>query len=634
MYTRYKRWIDLFLIAAFTALLIGNIVLYAPVQSESAHLAAGASHWELSSFALYRVNPPLVRMTAALPVVLFFEDHSSWRTFSNYAALRKEFEMGNAYMRENRETIFPRFVTARLGCLIFAVTGLVVVLLFSQNVYRAPWAGLTALILAGTSPFFLGHAATIMPDAHAASMGLLSVYFFHRWLKSPNGFHTFLAAVALGGAQLCKFTLLVFYPVFLLLAVLYAIPFRGAGEDRPKNDTFFSRLRPLRLLLIALGSVLVINAGYAFSGIGKPLRNYQFQSTLFTGRPLQTSPDGRTKGPGALANRFDGSGNRFETLLGYLPVPLPSDYVQGIDTQRLDFETGLPSYWRGQWAEHGWFGYYFYALLLKTPLGTLALFLLALFCTFFPRGYNAPWRDELTLLLPAAAILLLVSSQTGFSVHSRYMIPAIPFLLIWISKPARAFTPSVRAGAPKSSRAVRFLTVLFLLIGAGGSLWVYPHSVAFFNELAAVVPTPAVPAAPKPPESPAVVRFLDAGPLNGPRHLLDSNIDWGQDCFTLERWCRRHPEVDQIKISIWSDYLPELINVPWHNKGLPAEPEPGWYAARVCELYAEKSRYRYFWQFTPLEVLGYTVYIYHLTQEDIDAVFPEGFTAEEERPRE
>ena len=90
----------------------------------------------------------------------------------------------------------------------------------------------------------------------------------------------------------------------------------------------------------------------------------------------------------------------------------------------------------------------------------------------------------------------------------------------------------------------------------------------------------STPAVPKRPERPGVPCFLDAGPFNGPRHLPDSNIDGGQDFFASERWCR-------------------------------------------C-----------FRRFTPQKGLGYTVHIYHLTREDIDTVFPEGFAAEEEKLRE
>ncbi len=42
---------------------------HSPTFNEPAHLAAGMSHWQFGRFELYRVNPPLVRMLAALPVL-------------------------------------------------------------------------------------------------------------------------------------------------------------------------------------------------------------------------------------------------------------------------------------------------------------------------------------------------------------------------------------------------------------------------------------------------------------------------------------------------------------------------------------------------------------------------------------
>lgn len=45
----------------------------------------------------------------------------------------------------------------------------------------------------------------------------------------------------------------------------------------------------------------------------------------------------------------------------------------------------------------------------------------------------------------------------------------------------------------------------------GSSLWIYPHSLSYFNESI-------------------------GGPLNGAEHLLGSNLDWGQDMITLQRF--------------------------------------------------------------------------------------------------
>ena len=52
------------------------------------------------------------------------------------------------------------------------------------------------------------------------------------------------------------------------------------------------------------------------------------------------------------------------------------------------------------------------------------------------------------------------------------------------------------------------------------SLWVYPHSLSYFNESI-------------------------GGPLNGPEHLLGSSVDWGQDELYV---LATSPELDLVRI--------------------------------------------------------------------------------------
>lgn len=61
------------------------------------------------------------------------------------------------------------------------------------------------------------------------------------------------------------------------------------------------------------------------------------------------------------------------------------------------------------------------------------------------------------------------------------------------------------------------LVVLALLWTTASSLFYFPHSLSYFNEIA-------------------------GGPDNGAAHLVDSNLDWGQDLFFLKKWCGEHPE--------------------------------------------------------------------------------------------
>jgi 4-amino-4-deoxy-L-arabinose transferase-like glycosyltransferase len=456
-------------------------------------------------------------------------------------------------------------------------------------------SGILVLPLFCFSPYVLGHGATIMPDAPSAAFAVTSVYFFWKWLKCPEMQEAFFAGIILGLAELTKFTLLIFYPLFVVLWLIYRLP---EIKTLAKNH-WLQQFK--QLFLIFATSLLIINMGYLFEGTGKLLGSYRFQTTLFTGCK-------------ALADIPTGGGNRLEkTPLAYLPMPLPSNFVQGIDTQRLDFERGLPSYLRGEWSQHGWSYYYLYALLIKTPLGTIGLFLLAIFCTFFQKGYNVSWRDEMVLLLPGIVLLIFASSQTGFSIHSRYIIPALPFFFIWIAKSGKSFQ--------LKRPVVAILTSILLTWSIFSSLWGYPHNISYFNELAAILPTSNEPRAPQEPEgTPFFVTLLNSGSRNGGRHLLDSNIDWGQDLFYLEKWYQKHPEAKKMKVAYWGSYPLELTTIPSNEMPPTNELQPGWYALSVNYLYDREKQYRYFLNFKPVARAGYSIYIYYVTQEDVNSV--------------
>ena len=420
-----------------------------------------------------------------------------------------------------------------------------------------------------------------------------------------------------------KLTWIVAFAIWPAIWSLWAIPIYLTKAD--EGCLPLPSFRQLASILL-LG-LYVLNMGYLFDGTFRPLGKYVFNSRLFRG---QESPGSQP----IAENRFAG------TWLGDIPVPLPADFVQGIDTQRLDFERGLPSYLRGEWAEHGWWHYYLYALAIKVPLGTWCLVALAIAATVGGRGYSAPWRDEMLVLVPFAGILLFVSSQTGFSVHSRYILPALPFLFVWASKVGRVFEMR-----PFSRKRLAMATMvgLALIWSVTSSLSIYPHSLSYFNELAAILPTPADASYPRPIGNDSANQgvlsrikcAISAGSRNGPRHLLDSNIDWGQDLFYLEDWYESHPKARPIKVAYFGGYpldhskvesagsppvVPEREQI--NDKTDPASfgPLPGWYALSVNEIYGRSHQYRYFLNFQPVAMAGYSIYIYHITLDDANRV--------------
>jgi hypothetical protein len=190
------------------------------------------------------------------------------------------------------------------------------------------------------------------------------------------------------------------------------------------------------------------------------------------------------------------------------------------------------------------------------------------------------------------------------------------------------------------------VTVVIVLIwSVGSSLAVYPHSLSYFNELAIILPTPFDSSYPKAARGndagqsvlSSLRRMISAGPRNGPRHLLDSNIDWGQDLLYLKDWLDVHPDVKLDGLAVWGSYPATLAGIP-EAPFAPTAPaagalplrratlsgelgaKPGWYALSVNYIYGRDRQYRYFLHFEPVAMAGYSIYIYHITSDDANRV--------------
>lgn len=196
------------IIAIHTLLLGYSAHVHSPTLNEPAHLVAGLSHWKFGRFELYRVNPPFVRMVAALPVLAVGYEED-WKQFYEAPGARPEFIMGNDFVAANGKRSFLLFTIARLACIPFSWIGAISCFLWARDLYGRP-AGVFAATIWCFEPNILAHASLITPDAHATALGLAACYTFWRWLKNPTWIQTALTGVVLGLAELAKTTLIVF----------------------------------------------------------------------------------------------------------------------------------------------------------------------------------------------------------------------------------------------------------------------------------------------------------------------------------------------------------------------------------------------------------------------------------------
>ena len=125
-----------------------------------------------------------------------------------------------------------------------------------------------------------------------------------------------------------------------------------------------------------------------------------------------------------------------------------------------------------------------------------------------------------------------------------------------------------------------------------------------------------------------------AGASSGHRHLLNSNIDWGQDLLYLKRWLDAHPDARSLRLAYDNAYGAQLVGIEsglppvgqedyspgWQQRVDSIGPLPGWYAVSVNRLRTQDRQYAYFLRFRPTAMAGYSRDIYNITIQQANNV--------------
>ena len=481
------RYAPVVLLAMNAALLAYSATRHSPTLLEPAHLAAGVSHWELGRFELYRVNPPLARMIAAIPVVAA-GCQTDWTRFHDSPGARAEFAVGEDFVVANGPRTMDLIVYARWACIPFSLLGGYFAYRWANELY-GPGAGLVTLILWCFEPNLLAHAELITPDSACTAFGVVALYLFWKWLQAPDWARASWAGLFLGLAELSKMSWLILFPLWPALCVAWRL-LRRRDATAALVTARPGRIQALQLAAMLLAGLYILNLGYGFDGTLTPLKNFTFVSQSLTGNEPAGQP-----------------GNRFaNTLIGQIPIPLPKQFLLGLDSQRRDFEDyGRPAFLCGEWKRGGWWYYYLAGLLFKVPCGTWLLFAAVIVAKTSRRIRCTPLGDEIVLIAPAIALFALASSQTGINQHLRYVFPSLGLALIFLGQSWFICWP--RFG---------IIAALFLFYATASSLTHFPHHLAYFNDFA-------------------------GGSGEGPRLLRGSNADWGQDWLLLAEWARADP---------------------------------------------------------------------------------------------
>jgi hypothetical protein len=471
---------------------------------ESLHLTLGYLYWTQPSRHLASQNGVFAQAWAALPLLI---DHlqapqETGEPRSNTGSwgegYRFFYSMGNdpsAMLYQARTMI--SFLGASLGALIF---------FWSRELFGVR-GGFVSLLLFIFCPNMLAHGALATADM-AASLGFFAATFSFWKLSHTVSWRNLLFSIlALCGLVLAKMSAILILPIFFLILVV-----RFFSRRPIEFQLFTDKIVGHRFARAGIWSFLLVLHLLGVVGILWLAYDFQYYSwnEETARRQILSSPD---------FSVWSGTGIQAYFLQHVQQASLlPPAYVEGLSytLHTSDFRSAFLC---GRYSIEGWWWFFPFAFLIKTPITSLLLFLFSFLALvlwkWFPHRWTihqsadrrCPNLYDLSPLLILGMVYGLACLTSHLNIGLRHLIPIYSVLF-------------VLAGANifwlLAQRSIFKIMLTILLVGTiAESLSVWPDYLAFFNQLV-------------------------GGPRNGYQYLVDSSLDWGQDLPGLHQWLEKN----------------------------------------------------------------------------------------------
>lgn len=428
-------------------LLVSGLLQIASLRDESqthdeaAHLVAGYTYWITADFRLDVEHPPLLKLIAALPLLILKPDFSRTEMWER----GNEYEVGREFLYSNRMSGDTILTAARITAIVFSLALVCSVACWTRYRFGAT-AAAVATILVAFEPSVLAHGRYVTTDIPVTLVIWLSCISWFDYLLHRTTGRLLRTGLIVGLALGTKYSALFLYPVFLATWFTH----RGI-EKRPitRQDSDRAKILPALVLL----PFLVIWALY-----------------FFDTRALSEDPVLAPR----LASAYPADGStRSAIVQSILRTPIPAYYYfRGLQLLIRDDLSGQRVYLLGNVSDHSSWRYFPIAFLVKEPVGLLLLLLIAVVLACRARR-NADSRLALSLVLIPAGLYLLISMTSSFNIGIRHLLPIYPFLCVFIGV--------VLAAACEKFKHVYLLAGCLTAVVVVESCMAYPHYLSFFN---------------------------------------------------------------------------------------------------------------------------------------------------------
>lgn len=450
-------------------------------------------------------HPPLAKLVASLPLLIVRPNLPEGEVW----ARGDEWGFGDAFLYANR---FPAKTLLLLGRLPL----ILVSLLFPYLIYRwlrdvsTSHLALAGFFLAAFEPTFLAHSRYVTTDVPVTIASFATLLAFVRFLEQPRWGRLLLAAALLGAAVATKFSALLLVPTLLVLLFIRRWQIQRFAE-RSAARLFTFRVAAVLLLV----SAVFVWATYGFEW-RRPIDDPRVQSLLAQGEDIRASglsgiDDPLLRSIIRTADPATPSGSTLVELIRDVHLPGYS-FIRGVVQLISHNRGGHASYLLGETGNDGWWYYFPLAFLVKTPLSLLVLAALSL-GALVGGGCLRVWRrGEAAISIRTWALVIFslgyfaVSLTSHINLGVRHLLPLYPSIIIAGCLVIRQLI-----------RRYKFTLYGMAAAAAISSMSVFPFFLTYFNEAA-------------------------GGPAAGPKYLLDSNLDWGQDASRLGQYLAARDE--------------------------------------------------------------------------------------------
>jgi 4-amino-4-deoxy-L-arabinose transferase-like glycosyltransferase len=542
-----------FWIAVFALLAIMGLAQVVSVRGESQtwdeamHVAAGYTYLTSGDLRFNSEHPPLAKYLNALPLLFL---HPRAPDTGKFIGSYEEIELGREFLYRNTVGADRLLFTARSVTIAETLLFGLALALWTRRWFGEAVA-LSALAMFAFDPNLVAHGRYVTNDLLVSALIFAACATWIEYLHDRRLPWAIAAGAAVGLALGTKFSAITLVPILLALTLVQAIRERRFG------------LRDVGALacvaLVAYAAILVVYTPEARALIpGARLWDRSLQSV------------GGTIHDETLAGRML---VRVSAKLGLARNRL----FEGLALVSWGTMTGRPTYLLGKISQVGFWNYFPVVFVVKSATGLL----LGLAATLVARARRAKspgtgkppqaGKPGPTWLLIPALVYFACAMASNINIGVRHLLPIYAFLFVFLAA---------------SFARTRWLLIAVPALIAIESILVFPYYLTFFN-------------------------LPSGGPSHGPRYLVDSNLDWGQDLKHLKAYMDRE-HVSGVCLSYFGSAPPEYYGI--QDLGEPLQPMDCLAAVSATALVGMYTgdNYRWLRSREPIARVGNAIYIFEL----------------------